>query len=278
MTQQIYYKGEQVDEKRYFCTMIFSDTHTHIYLDAFDTDRAAMLQRAEAAGVKYLFLPDIDKKSRRKMLEVAAEHAAMCFPMAGLHPTSVGADYREQLALSRDLLDTKTVVGIGECGIDMYWDQTHVAAQKEVFVSQLEWSLETGLPVSIHIRDAFNEVFEVLTQFGNTRFKGVFHCFTGGLEEAERAIGYGFHLGIGGIITFKKSPLPQVIKHIDPGHIVLESDAPFLAPSPYRGKRNEPAWIPFVAEKLAETWGVSLQNVAEATTHNALQLFKPESI
>jgi len=253
--------------------MIFVDTHTHIYLDAFDGDREAMLQRSTDAGVRYCFLPDIDTDSRGRMLEVAGAHSSMCFPMAGLHPTSVREDHSEQLLRAYELLMQGNVIGVGECGIDMYWDKSFLASQKEVFAAQLQWSLDTALPVSIHIRDGFSEVFDVLSTFGNTRFRGVFHCFSGGREEADRAIGYGFHLGIGGVVTYKSSSLPRLLKDIAPRHIVLESDAPFLPPVPHRGKRNEPSYLPFVAEKLAEVWQMALGDVAEVTTANALGLF-----
>jgi TatD DNase family protein len=256
--------------------MIFVDTHTHIYLEAFDDDREAMLLRSAEVGVQYCFLPDIDSSSRGRMLEVAGAHPAMCFPMAGLHPTSVKENHEEQLHLAYNLLMQGEVIGVGECGIDMYWDKSFLVSQKEVFKAQLQWSLDTGLPVSIHIRDAFSEVFDVLSAFGNTRFRGVFHCFSGGVEEAERAIGYGFHLGIGGVVTYKSSGLPRVLKDILPRHIVLESDAPFLAPAPHRGKRNEPSFLPLIAEKIANVWQMGVGDVAEITTANALGLFKTE--
>jgi TatD DNase family protein len=262
-------------ENGYFCNMIFVDTHTHLYLDAFDEDRDAMMGRAKDQGVTHFMLPDIDRESRERMFQMQTDFAG-CHAMAGLHPTSVKADYEEELASALELLNGDAVIGVGECGIDRYWDLEHIVLQKEAFATQLQWSLERDLPVSIHIRDAFEDVFEVLSRFGKTRFKGVFHCFTGGLDEAEKAMAYGFHLGIGGIVTFKKSHLPEVLKQISPEKIVLESDAPFLAPAPYRGKRNEPSYLPLVAEKIAGVYHMSLSEVACITTHNALTLFKPE--
>lgn len=255
--------------------MYFTDTHTHLYLEEFDEDRSAMIGRAMASGVTQLFLPNIDKQSIPAMMQMVGEHPGICFPMAGLHPTSVGEDHREQLDLIRELLVDAAIIGIGECGLDLYWDKQHLEAQKRALITQLHWSLDLGLPVSLHIRDAFAEMFDVLALFGNTKFSGVFHCFTGTHEDACRAIDYGFHLGIGGIITFKNNPLQQVIRHIDPKHIVLETDAPFLAPAPYRGKRNEPSYIPLIAEKLASIWGLSLQEVADITNGNSNELFKP---
>jgi TatD DNase family protein len=255
--------------------MYFTDTHTHLYLEEFEEDRSAMIGRALASGVTQLFLPNIDLKSIQPMMKMVEEYPGVCFPMAGLHPTSVEEDYTDQLDHIRELMVDAPIIGIGECGLDLYWDKQHLEAQKRALITQLHWSLDLGLPVSLHIRDAFAEMFEVLSLFGNTKFRGVFHCFTGTEEDAGRAIGYGFHLGIGGIITFKNNPLQQVIQNIDPQHIVLESDAPFLAPAPYRGKRNEPAYIPLVAEKLASLWGISLQQVADITNENSNTLFKP---
>lgn len=253
--------------------MNFIDTHTHLYLEAFDDDREGMLTRARANGIHRFYLPDIDSSTRSSMIKMGEDHPDECFPMAGLHPTSVKDNYLEELEEARKILSDIRIRGIGECGLDMYWDKSRIEEQKHVFESQLKWSLENGLPVSIHIRDAFSEIFEVLSKFGKTRFKGVFHCFTGGEEEAEIAFGYGFLLGIGGIITFKNSPLQKLIKNVDPERVVLESDAPFLAPAPFRGKRNEPAYLVHVAEKLAEIWCIPIKEVADITTANALRIF-----
>lgn len=253
--------------------MIFIDTHTHLYLDSFDDDRDLMIKRAQEAGVAKFLLPNIDIDSIDPMLDLVSSYPGICFPMAGLHPTSAKEDFRHQLQKSDDLRWNKSIVGIGEVGFDRYWDKSYDAVQRQALITQIEWSLEMELPLSVHIRDAFNEVFEVLSLFGETRFKGVFHCFTGGIEEAEKAIGYGFHLGIGGVITFKNSPLQKVLQTVSPDKVVLESDSPFLAPVPYRGKRNEPAYLTYTAEKLAGIWGIPASKVAEATTANAEELF-----
>ncbi len=256
--------------------MILADTHTHLYLEDFDADREAMVARALATGVKYLFLPNIDRSSVTRMLNMARAWPGICFPMAGLHPTSVKDDYQQQLEQVGQLMDQEMITGIGECGLDMYWDKSRFHAQREAFIAQLKWARERDMAVSVHIRDAFHEVFEVLKSFGKSRFKGVFHCFTGGLEEAETALSYGFILGIGGVVTFRNSSIQSVLKQLSVEDVVLESDAPFLAPVPYRGKRNEPSYIPLIADKLAGIWDISVDSVAEATTHNALQLFKTD--
>lgn len=253
--------------------MIFIDTHTHLYLSEFDADREAMLERARAAGVAACVLPNIDEESLAPMTDMADRWPELCYPMAGLHPTSVTDEWRTQLSATESLRDSGTVAGIGECGIDLYWDQSRLEAQKEAFALQLQWSLDSGLPVSIHIRNAFPEVFSVLDLFGDARFNGVFHCFSGGKEEAERAIARGFMLGIGGVITFKKNRLRDVIREVSPESVVLETDAPFLAPDPFRGKRNEPAYLPYVAEALADIWGMPLQSVAGITSDNACKVF-----
>lgn len=253
--------------------MIFIDTHTHLYLDSFDDDRDLMISRAQEAGVVKFLLPNIDIDSTGAMLDLVSRYPGICYPMAGLHPTSAKEDFRDQLKEVDNLRRSAAIVGIGEVGFDRYWDKGYDAVQREALKTQIEWSLEMGLPLSVHIRDAFSEVFEVLSLFGKTMFRGVFHCFTGGEEEAEKAIGYGFHLGIGGIITFKNTPLQKVLQGVSPDRVVLESDAPFLAPVPYRGKRNEPAYLTYTASKLAEIWGITVNRVAEATTANAEALF-----
>jgi TatD DNase family protein len=253
--------------------MILVDTHTHLYLEEFEDDRGAMVGRAREAGVSYVLLPNIDHNSLTPMMQMVSDHPGFCYPMAGLHPTSVKEDYSEQLSEVQRLAFSGAVKGIGECGIDLYWDKQHIVQQYDAFEQQLRWSLELGIPVSIHIRDAFREVFEVLERFGNTRFKGVFHCFTGGVEEANRAIRYGFLLGIGGVVTFKNSHLRQLLKDFSPEQVVLESDAPFLAPMPFRGKRNEPAYLTYVAECLAGVWGITPEKAAEVTSDNACKLF-----
>jgi TatD DNase family protein len=254
--------------------MIFIDTHTHLYLEEFNPDREEMLERAMQAGVKHCLLPNIDLKSLDPMMDMTIQWPDLCYAMAGLHPTSIEDDWVEQLETISALIANDSVVGIGECGMDMYWDKSRVEEQKRAFAAQLRWSLETGLPVSVHIRDAFTEVFEVLETFGNEHFKGVFHCFSGNLEAASKAIKWGFLLGIGGVVTFRKSHLKELLESVSPEHVVLETDAPFLAPDPFRGKRNEPSYLPYIAETLSGIWKVPVSAVADITSGNALSLYK----
>jgi TatD DNase family protein len=254
--------------------MIFIDTHTHLYLEEFDGEREAMLERANQAGISHCLLPNIDRNSLKPMMEMTTRWPGICYGMAGLHPTSVSDDYVLQLGEIAEYLSSSEVKGIGECGIDMYWDKSRIIAQKHAFTTQLQWSLDIGLPVSIHIRNAYQEVFEVLNTFGNTTFRGIFHCFSGNEEEAILAIKKGFLLGIGGVVTFKKSHLRNLMERISPDYIVLETDAPFLAPDPFRGKRNEPSFLPYIAEALAGIWNMPVQMVAEITTGNALKVYK----
>ena len=253
------------------------DTHAHIYLDAFDDDRDAMLARAFDAGVNTIILPNIDRESLTPMKALCRRYPKQLYPLAGLHPTSVKEDYVSQLEYIKKELDEGTYTGIGECGMDLYWDKTYLEQQKRAFAMQLTWSHELGLPIIIHIRDAFNEAFDVLESSGYQSFKGVFHCFSGTREDATRAVEMGFLLGIGGVVTFKKSNLPEIISGIDPSKILLETDSPFLAPVPYRGKRNEPSYIRLVAEKVADIWGCSIAEAARITTENATQLFNLEN-
>lgn len=253
--------------------MILIDTHTHLYLNAFDDDRDTMVERAIASGVKYMFLPNIDSTSVDGMHALCEHFPENCFPMMGLHPTSVKENFREELSMVEKLLDEHTYYAVGECGIDLYWDKTHYREQVEAFNRQIDLALEYGLPLVIHARESFTEIFRVLENRDIKGLEGVFHCFTGTLEEAERAIGLGFMLGIGGVLTYKNSGLDKVVAALGLDHIILETDAPFLPPVPHRGKRNESAYVIHVADKLAELLGVPAKDVAEVTTRNASQLF-----
>ncbi|MDT8308674.1 MAG: TatD family hydrolase [Bacteroidales bacterium] len=253
--------------------MILTDTHAHLYLNAFDDDRDTMIAGAFRTGVTRILIPNIDQDSLVPMHHLCNQYPGHLFPMAGLHPTSVRDDFETVLSTIGAGLPGN-YVGIGECGIDLYWDRTFLAHQKMAFRTQLEWSFKHGLPVAIHIRSSFDEVFEVLKSTGHATFKGVFHCFSGNKTQAAQAIEMGFLLGIGGVVTFKNSGLPKIIKDIDPSKIVLETDAPFLAPMPYRGKRNESAYLRIVAEKVAALWGMPIHEAASITTANAVSLFK----
>lgn len=257
----------------YFCSMILIDTHTHLYLNAFDDDREAMVKRAMAAGVKYMFLPNIDHASVKGMQALCDQFPENCFPMMGLHPTSVKENFRDELAKVESLMKEHTFYGVGETGIDLYWDKTFYREQVEAFNFQIDLALEYDLPLVIHARESFTEIFRVLENRNIDGLRGVFHCFTGNTEEAKRAIGLGFLLGIGGVLTYKKSGLDEVISEIGTDHLILETDAPFLPPVPHRGKRNESAYVLLVAQKLSEILNRPLAEVASITTQNAASLF-----
>ncbi|HRW70253.1 TatD family hydrolase [Lentimicrobium sp.] len=254
--------------------MIFTDTHTHLYLDEFDQDRREVIEKATGAGVRYMMLPNIDSTSISTMLALADEFPANCFPMMGLHPTSVKENFREELAIVENQLQNRRFYGIGECGIDLYWDKTFAKEQEFVFRHHIELALSFNLPLIVHIRESFNEVIRILKDANKPELRGIFHCFSGSPEQAKQATGLGFSLGLGGVITFKNNRMQETLKHVDMKHLVLETDAPFLAPMPYRGKRNDPSYIPLIAEKVAEIKGISVEEVARATTENARKLFR----
>ncbi len=253
--------------------MILIDTHTHLYLNAFDNDREAMVGRALANGVVYMFLPNIDSTSVNGMHALADRFPESCFPMMGLHPTSVKENFREELALVEKLLGERTYWGVGETGIDLYWDKTFYREQVESFNRHIDLALDYDLPLIIHARESFDEIFRVLENRDIKGLRGVFHCFTGDLEQAKRAIGLGFMLGIGGVLTYPKSGLDQVVATTGIEHLILETDAPFLPPVPHRGKRNESAYVIHVADRLAEVLGMHVDEVAGITTANASELF-----
>jgi TatD DNase family protein len=254
--------------------MILTDTHAHLYLDAFDNDRKEMVRNAIDKGVKYMLLPNIDKDSILPMMDLVRDFPGNCFPMMGLHPTSVKEDYLEELEDVKSWLKKHKFYAVGEMGIDLYWDKTWFEQQKEAFRIQVELALEYDLPVVIHSRNSFDEIFQLLDEVYQPSLKGVFHCFTGNLAQAEHITGLGFMIGIGGVLTYKNSGLPEVMEAVSLDHILLETDAPFLAPAPFRGKRNESAYIPDIARKLADIKRVALEEVAQKTTDNAVDLFK----
>ncbi|MFH1122013.1 MAG: TatD family hydrolase [Bacteroidota bacterium] len=261
--------------------MIFIDTHTHLYLGEFDTDRRQAVENAIAKGVIQLFLPNIDSNSVQSMLSLCQEFPENCYPMIGLHPTSVKENYMDELAAVECWLSDQPFSGIGECGIDLYWDKTFAREQEYVFRHHIDLARAYDLPLIVHIRESFNEVIRILKDVNKSDLRGIFHCFSGSTEQARQAIDFGFSLGLGGVITFKNNKMQETLKHIGLSHLVLETDAPFLAPMPYRGKRNESSYIPLIAQKVAEIKDISINEVAEATTANALKLFgtryRPES-
>jgi len=255
--------------------MTFIDTHSHLYAEEFDSDRDEAVSRCFESGVDKLILPDIDASTRQAMLSLAAANPQHFFPCAGLHPTSVDADYKTALKQVETLLASEQrFYAIGEIGIDLYWDQTFEREQFDSFTAQVKWAKELGLPIIVHIRNAIEKTIAALEPLADERLRGVFHCFSGSVEQARQAIQMGFSLGIGGVLTFKKSELPSVIEQIDIQHIVLETDCPYLAPVPHRGQRNESSFLPLVAQKLAEIKHIGIEEVAKQTTLNAEQLFK----
>lgn len=253
---------------------MFIDSHTHLYLDAFEADRGQMLQRALNAGVSRMLLPNIDSQSIEALFSLTEQYPEHCFPMMGLHPTSVKENYQEELALVKASLDRKNIIAIGETGIDLYWDKTFLREQEEVFSIQIGWALERDLPLVIHARESFQEIFQLLDREGDTALRGVFHSFTGGIDELEQALSYNFMIGINGIVTFKNSRLSEVVRAIPTRQLLLETDAPFLAPVPYRGKRNESSYLVETAAKIAEIYNLTIEELARITSKNAELLFR----
>lgn len=251
------------------------DTHSHLFLEEFADDLPLVIERARQAGVSHIFMPNIDSTTLKPLLQVCEEYAEYCFPMIGLHPTSVGGNYRDELALvKQQLAIPHPFVAVGEIGMDLYWDKTFLREQREAFDLQLQWALDKNLPVVIHCREAFEEIYDVLLPYKATPLRGIMHCFTGTEEEARRILDFpGFLLGINGVVTFKKSSLPAVLKHLPLERMVLETDAPYLAPVPHRGKRNESAFVGDTMRKLAEIMGEAPEKVAQVTTENALAFF-----
>lgn len=254
---------------------MFIDTHTHLYSEQFNEDRTEMIQRAIAAGVERLYMPNIDLDSVEGMHALEKQFPENCFAMMGLHPCSVDANWELVLAKMKVLLEKRSYVAIGEIGIDLYWDKTFVEEQKEAFRTQINWAKELQIPIVIHARDSFTEIYEVLDQENDERLKGIFHCFTGNEQDVQKILNYqGFSFGIGGVVTYKKSDLPEILKFIPLEKLLLETDAPYLAPTPFRGKRNESAYLVHTAEKIAEILELPLNKLEELTTQNALKFFQ----
>ncbi len=253
--------------------MFWIDTHTHLFLEEFDADRTEVVQRAISAGVDVMIMPNVDVSTVDSLLKTASSFPNNCLPMMGLHPTSVKEDYKEQLEEIEELLRTKKFIAVGETGIDLYWDKSFFKQQVESFKMQIELALELSLPIVVHSRESLQEIFDVLEPYEGRGLTGVFHCFPGNIQQAEKVLDMGFVLGIGGVVTFKNSMMGKVVKHVGLEHLVLETDSPYLAPVPHRGKRNQSAYIPLVGQKVAEIAGQSVAKVAEVTTNNARQVF-----
>lgn len=250
------------------------DTHSHIYLDNFNADRTEMIERARAVGIKNIMMPNINSETINQMLSVEAAHPDYCHAMMGLHPTSVKEDFQQELSTIKEWLDRRAFSAVGEIGMDLYWDKTFLKEQKKVFAAQLEWAMELDLPVVIHVRDAFQETFEVVESVYKPTLRGVFHSFSGTKEDAEYILKMpNFYLGINGMITFKNTHLREVLQPLGFDRIVIETDAPYLAPVPYRGKRNEPAYVQHVCKALADLFSVLTEEMENVTTRNAKKIF-----
>ena len=256
--------------------MKFIDTHSHLYSSQFDNDRTEVVKNAIEAGVSTILLPNISSKYTNKMLDLCSEFPKNCFPMIGLHPCDVNEEnYQTELAHVEEQLISNQYIAIGEIGLDLYWEKKTLEIQKKAFIEQIILAKNHNLPIVIHVREAFEEAFEIIKEFNDENLSGVFHCFTGAIEDAKKIIQLGdFFLGIGGVLTFKNSGLDQTIKEIDLNHIILETDSPYIAPAPFRGKRNESKYILPIAEKLAQIHNVNIRDIAKKTTENAQNLFK----
>lgn len=254
--------------------MIITDTHTHLYSEQFENDRNEVIQRAIDAGVSRFFIPAIDSDYVDKMLALEKDFPENIFLMMGLHPTHVNENVEKELEQVKKWLDRRNFFAVGEIGIDLYWDKSFLKQQQHAFRTQIQWAKERKLPINIHCRDAFDEVFEILEEEKGDDLFGIFHCFTGNLEQAQKAISYNMKLGIGGVVTFKNGKIDKFLNQIPLSEIVLETDAPYLAPTPYRGKRNESSYLTNVIEKLVDIYQLPEEEIAQITTKNAEAVFK----
>ena len=254
--------------------MIITDTHTHLYSESFDPDRNEVIDRAIENGITRFFIPSIDSSYIESMYDLEKQYPEHIFLMAGLHPTHVKHDYKNELSIIVRQLEHRSVFAIGEIGIDLYWDKTMLREQQDAFRFQIQLAKKYSLPIVIHCRDAFNEVFEVLELEKSDDLKGIFHCFTGTLEQAKKAISYNMKLGIGGVVTFKNGKIDQYLSKIPISEIVLETDAPYLSPTPFRGKRNESAYLLHILEKVASIYKLQRDVIARITTQNSIDIFK----
>lgn len=253
--------------------MFLSDTHTHQYIPEMREQIGALMHRAQENRVQKLYLPNIDSDSVKDVFSLVDLYPEQCFPMMGLHPCSVKENYLDELAFIQQYIDDSRVVGIGEIGMDLYWDKTFIEEQKIAFKTQIQWAKDRKMPIIIHCREAFDEIYEILLEQNDDLLRGIFHCFSGSEEQANKIIDLGFYLGIGGVLTYKNSGLADAIKNVDLKNIVLETDSPYLTPVPHRGKPNESSYLIYIAEKLAELKNCSLENVANITSDNAIKIF-----
>ena len=253
--------------------MILTDTHTHIYYEIEPEKLKAQVQRCFENNITRLFLPNVDSASIKLVLGLSRAYPENCFPMLGLHPCDVKENFEAELKEIKSAIQNNTIYAIGEIGIDLYWDKTLLKEQQSAFKKQILWAKELNLPIVIHCREAFDEVFEILEEMKDAKLRGIFHCFTGNLAQAQQAIKLGFLLGIGGVLTYKKAGLDVVIEQVDLEHLVLETDAPYLAPVPHRGKTNESSFLIYIAQKLADIKHTSLEEIAKITTANSIKVF-----
>ena len=258
---------------------MFIDTHTHLYVDAFEEDRKEAVQRAIDSGIELMLLPNIDVDTIDDMHLLTKQFPNNCLSMMGLHPGNVNENWETQLNTMKNLLfNSDQYIAVGEIGMDLYWDKSFIEEQKKAFAIQVEWAKELNLPIVIHARDAFQEIYEILDDLNDENLRGVFHCFTGSNEDAQRILGFGgFMFGIGGVLTYKNAKIDEIVKNIPVEHIILETDSPYLPPVPYRGKRNESSYLLHIAEKLADVYSVKLNVIESVTTENAIKLFKLNS-
>ena len=253
---------------------MYIDTHTHIYLKDFNEDRKGIIRECIDSGVNKLLLPNIDKSSIADVIKTCELYKGICYPMVGLHPCYVKDAYKNDLNYLKPIIKTIDTIAIGEIGIDLYWDKSNLENQREAFMTQINWAKEFKLPIVIHARDSYNEIFEVLDQLNDENLKGIFHCFSSTLEDADRILNYGgFKLGIGGVVTFKNSGLDKVVKNVDIKNIVLETDSPYLTPTPFRGTRNKSSYIPIIANKLSDIYEISSEEIGNITSKNAKEIF-----
>jgi len=253
---------------------VYTDTHTHIYLKDFDKDRKEIIRECIDKGVNKLLLPNIDKSSIIDVIKICEVHKDICYPMVGLHPCYVNDSYEDDLNYLKPFIKSIKPVAIGEIGIDLYWEKSNLEIQRKAFIAQINWAKEFKLPIVIHARDSYNEIFEVLDLLNDENLKGVFHCFSSNLEDADRIINYGgFKLGIGGVVTFKNCGLDKVVKNVDIKNIVLETDSPYLTPTPFRGTRNKSSYIPIIANKLSDIYEISSEEIGNITSKNAKEIF-----
>jgi TatD DNase family protein len=253
--------------------MILTDTHTHLYYETDEVKRAGLMQRCAENSIDRLFLPNVDTASVLKIIDLIDAYPANCFAMLGLHPCSVKENWQQELDAIKEAGESLKIYAVGEIGIDLYWDKTTLSEQIEAFKAQINWAKSLKFPIVIHCREAFKEVFEVLEQERDENLHGIFHCFTGTLEQAQKAIELGFYLGIGGVVTYKNAGLDKILPQIDLSHIVLETDSPYLSPVPHRGKPNESSYLMYIAQKVADIYEADLENIARITTENSKRVF-----